>query len=75
MPACLNDVLLLGQMVLFDGGQHGRICPLQLARGIARLGVRALREQTLRCTQPLFFRRQAHCLPQGTESLIWLLGD
>ena len=75
MLARLNEMLFLGQMMLFDGSQHGCICPLQLARRIARLGVWALREQTLCCAQPLLFCRQAHCLPQGTESLVWLLDD
>ena len=75
MLACLNEMLLLGQMMLFDGSQHGRVRPLQLARGIAGLGVWALRQQALSCTQALFFCWQAHCLPQGAESLIWLLDD
>ena len=73
--ACLNEMLFLGQMMLFDGSQHGCVRPLQLARGVARYGIWALREQALSCTQPLFLCRQAHCLPEGAKSLIWLLDD
>ena len=63
MLPCLDEMLLLGQMMLLDGSQHGCICPLQLAPWIAGFGVGALREQTLCCTQPLLFCWQAHCLP------------
>ena len=68
-------MLFLGQVMLFDSSQHGRVCPLQLARRIARLGVWALREETLSCTQPLFVCWQADCLTQVAESLSWFLDD
>ena len=73
--ACLNEMLFLGQMMLIDGSQHGRIRSLQLARGIARLGVWALRQQGPSCTQPLLFCWQAYCLTQSAEGLVWLLDD
>lgn len=69
---CLNEVLLFRQVVLPHSIQHGRIGPFQLARGVARLGVRALPQQALRRRQPVLVAGQATSLPQRLHCLIWL---